>query len=69
MTVMRNQTADNITTGHPKNARYVTADFTSETNVNLITLNALIVQEDQKTIRVRSERASAFRTKYRSPQC
>jgi hypothetical protein len=65
---MKNQIANNITTGHPKNAHYVTPDSTSETNANQIIPNALIVQEDQKTIRVRSERASAFRTKYRSPQ-
>jgi len=34
MTVMKNRTADNITTGHPINAQYVMADSTSETNAN-----------------------------------
>ena len=34
MTVMKNQTADNTTTGHPKNAQYVMADSTSETNAS-----------------------------------
>jgi hypothetical protein len=57
MTVMKNQTADNITTGRPLNAQYAIADTTLETNVNQIILNALTAQEDQKTIRVRSERA------------
>ncbi len=34
MTVMKNQTADNITTGRPLSAQYATADTTLETNVN-----------------------------------
>jgi len=68
MTATKNQTASNITTGHHKNVRCVTQDSTLETNAKQITPNAPTVQEDQKTIRVRSERAPAFRTKYRSPQ-
>jgi hypothetical protein len=34
MTVTKNQTADNLITGHPLNAQYATADTTSETSVN-----------------------------------
>jgi hypothetical protein len=34
MTVMKNQTADNTTTGHLLNVQYATADTTLEINVN-----------------------------------
>ena len=66
MTVMKNQTADNITTGRPLNAQYATADIILETNVTKTTIHDLIAQESQKTPRVRLERASPSRTENRS---
>jgi hypothetical protein len=66
MTVMKNQTADNITTGCPLNAQYATAAIILETNVTKRTIHDLIAQENQKTSRVRFERASPNRTENRS---
>ena len=63
---MKNQTANNITTGHHLNAQYATADIILETNVTKTTIHNLIAKENQKTSRVRFERASPSRTENRS---
>jgi hypothetical protein len=53
---MKNQTARTITIGHHSNAQYATADITLEINAKQIILGQT-AQGNQKTIRVRTERA------------